>query len=282
MRKLAPASFVSWCRTDLFLLNMNPDSPRQVLPSIWRSIRVAIGLVTVLPSGDWHSATPDEKRHALYFLPLIGLGIGLLLWLVWYVLPSASWLTAMVLLIVWVVLTGALHLDGLADCVDALVGGHRHRDPKTTLSILQDPAIGPMAVIALILVLGTKLVSLHVMVAENAVAYLLMVPTIGRIAIVVLYGSMPYIRAGGLGESLSPVAQDRHWMWLCLGGSFVVMVPFLGVILIPGLIAAAGMFWLVWVTTMKRIQGFTGDVAGALIELVEAVVLLAIALMLSL
>ncbi len=237
-------------------------------------------LLTVLPTGGRYETTPAEKRRSLYCFPLVGLVIGVLLWLVWYLLGSSTWLAAMVVLIVWVVLTGALHLDGLADCVDALAGGHR--DTTRTLAILRDPASGPMAVVALILVLGTKLVSLSAIFEMNAAAYLPMVPMISRIAIIILYGTTPYVRPGGLGESLSPSTQDRHWLWISLGVSTLVMLPFLGVVLVPALIAATMVFLWVRRAAMRSLRGFTGDVAGTMVELVETVSLLGIALIVSL
>ena len=45
-----------------------------------------------------------------------------------------------------VLLTGAIHLDGLADCADAFYGG---RDKEAVLRILKDPRIGTMGGAAL-------------------------------------------------------------------------------------------------------------------------------------
>ncbi len=255
---------------------MRLDSLPPALFSLWRSFRVALGLMTLLPAGDLLDATQAERRQSLYLLPLIGLVIGILLWFAWFALPQSPWLAAMVVLVIWVVLTGALHLDGLADSVDAWMGGHR--DPNRTLYILRDPTCGPMAIVALILALGLKLVSLGTLFQAGAAVFLPAVPVIGRIAIIILYGTTPYVRPGGLGDSLRPEARDRYWLFSSLAGSIVVTVFFLGIVLVPALVAAAVAFFLVRWAAMERLRGFTGDVAGAMIELVEAASLLVVAL----
>ena len=255
---------------------MRMDAFPETLSSLWRSFRAALGLMTLLPAGDLLEATPEEKRQSLYFFPLVGLAIGILLWLFWYVLPDSPWLSAMVVLVIWVVLTGALHLDGLADSVDAWMGGHR--DPGRTLSILADPTSGPMAVVTLILVLGTKLVALSALFQADAAICLAAIPVIGRIGIIILYGTTPYVRPGGIGEALRPEARDRYWLIASLGVGIVVMVLFLGFYLLPALAGAVAIFLLVRQAAMERLRGFTGDVAGAMIELVEAVSLLVVAL----
>ena len=258
---------------------MRPDSLPPILHSLWRSFRVALGLLTLLPAGDLSGATPAERRQSLYLLPLIGLVIGILRWFAWFMLPRSPWLAAMVVLVIWVVLTGALHLDGLADSMDAWMGGHR--DPNRTLYILRDPTCGPMAIVALILALGLKLVSLGTLFQADAAIFLPAVPVIGRVGIIILYGTTPYVRPGGLGEALRPEAQDRYWLFSSLAGSLVVTVLFLGFVLVAALVAAAVAFVLVRWAAMVRLRGFTGDVAGAMIELVETAALLVIALVVA-
>ena len=258
-------------------MRLGPLPP--ILFSLWRSFRVALGLMTLLPAGDLPDATPEERRQSLYLLPLIGLVIGILLWLAWFVLPRSPWLSAMVVLVIWVVLTGALHLDGLADSVDAWMGGHR--DPNRTLYILRDPTCGPMAIVALILALGLKLVSLATLFQADAAVFLAAVPVIGRIGVIILYGTTPYVRPGGLGEALRPEAQDRNWLISSLAVSLVVTVLLLGIVLVPALVAAAVAFILVRWAAVERLRGFTGDVAGAMIELVETASLLVMALIVA-
>ena len=80
-------------------------------------------------------------------------------------LSISPWIAAILLVGLWIILTGALHLDGLADCVDAIYAGHSviQIDEKSDqlrrekiLTVLKDPSAGSMAVVALILILLLK------------------------------------------------------------------------------------------------------------------------------
>ena len=83
------------------------------------------------------------------WLVLGGFGVA-----VWFGLAEISHqhlLTAALVLAVWVLLTGALHLDGVADCADAWVGGFGDREK--TFQILKDPRSGTHSCSVLVLVL---------------------------------------------------------------------------------------------------------------------------------
>ena len=111
----------------------------------------------------------------MLYYPLVGGLLGGLLWLASLGLADTpALLGAALLLSLWVLLSGALHLDGLGDCVDAWVGGYGERE--RTLAIMKDPRCGPMAVVALCLLLLLKCAALSVLLpAGQGVAVLLAV-----------------------------------------------------------------------------------------------------------
>ena len=76
----------------------------------------------------------DLSRSAAWF-PLVGLIVGVLVALATFALGHRSHLLAAAVgVVAWVWLTGAMHLDGLADLADAL--GASHRDPQRFLAVL--------------------------------------------------------------------------------------------------------------------------------------------------
>src|SRR5436309_1201627 len=89
--------------------------------------------------------------RAAGWFPVVGLGLGLVLVGVERVTSVLfpSLLAALLTVTAWKVLTGGLHLDGLADCLDGLVG----RDAEHRLSIMRDSRIGAFGAIGLILFL---------------------------------------------------------------------------------------------------------------------------------
>ncbi|HCA63204.1 MAG TPA: adenosylcobinamide-GDP ribazoletransferase, partial [Pseudomonas sp.] len=77
---------------------------------------IALQFLTSLPIRLPAMPTPRQQGRSLLHYPAVGLFLGALLWLAALLLEGASpLLQAALLLALWVALTGALHLDGLAD-----------------------------------------------------------------------------------------------------------------------------------------------------------------------
>ncbi len=98
-----------------------------------KDLLTAFSFLTLLPVGRGFSTGEKELARSMAFFPLVGLVIGLLLALGYYLLssvlpkPLAIWLTIGLLAF----LTRGLHLDGFADTMDGLAcGGTRERDPR--------------------------------------------------------------------------------------------------------------------------------------------------------
>jgi len=219
-------------------------------------------------------------RSALWY-PLVGLLLGtalLLLWLGVSSLPAAPPLaTAALLLGLWVWSTGGLHLDGLGDCADAWVGGLGSRE--RTLKILKDPLTGSMGVVALVLILLVKFAALASLPAWPAGALILMLaPALARAQLLALPLTTASARPGGLGAALEKTLPRRAaGMVVALSGAATLLLFALAGLWLLGvvLVAAAGILLFVWRRSMlARLGGFTGDTAGALVELTEAALLL--------
>ena len=113
---------------------------------MWRSLWVALQFLTRLPLPGMASIEDRERGYSLLWYPLVGLLIGGLLVMLAAVLSDISLLLrAALVLTAWVAITGALHLDGLADSADAWMGGLGNRE--RTLAIMNDPYCGPGAVV---------------------------------------------------------------------------------------------------------------------------------------
>ncbi|MBL8259783.1 MAG: adenosylcobinamide-GDP ribazoletransferase [Candidatus Competibacteraceae bacterium] len=219
---------------------------------------------------------PEELGLSVVFFPVIGFLIGALLaglhTVLWLADPGVL---AGLVLAVWVLLTGGLHLDGLADTADAWIGGQGARE--RTLEIMKDPRCGPAAIVAVGLVLLNKFAALQVLLAGDARAVLVLVPVLARASLVLLLATTPYIRPEGLG---SPYA--RHLprascglMLLACSAATLWWLDAQGAVLL-GVLAAV--FLIVRQRFVSRLGGVTGDALGASCELLETVLLLAVAL----
>ncbi len=184
-------------------------------------------------------------------------------------LPPAP--EAVVLLIVWEGTTGLLHLDGLADCADGLLG---LQPRERRLDIMRDSSVGSFGVAAVALYLllaNAALGSLH---GAARGATLVAAPALGRATMVALAAALPYARADGLGLGFQRAA--RGWPGaIALVGALVLAVlcgGAGGLVLLGAALTGAGVVgWLAW----RRIGGLTGDVFGAACELAQAGVLIA-------
>ncbi|MBF8675490.1 adenosylcobinamide-GDP ribazoletransferase [Pseudomonas fulva] len=230
----------------------------------WIALQFLSSLPVTLPG----MPAPRQVGRSLLYYPLVGLLFGLLLWLASHWLegvPAA--LHAALLLSLWVLLSGALHLDGLADSADAWLGGFGDRE--RTLQIMKDPRSGPAAVVTLVLVLLLKFCALWALIEQGTGLQLVLAPVIGRAALLGLFLCTPYVRPGGLGQALAEHMPRRAAGWvlaICAG---------LGLALAGwAMVLTAVVFVALRRLMCNRLGGTTGDTAGALLELLELTVLL--------
>ncbi|MFO1423693.1 MAG: adenosylcobinamide-GDP ribazoletransferase [Candidatus Competibacteraceae bacterium] len=238
-----------------------------------RAFALALQLLTRLPvppsSGP---PRPEELGLSVLFFPVVGLLIGALLaglhTVLWLVDPGVL---AALVLVAWVLLTGGLHLDGLADTADAWIGGQGNRD--RTLAIMKDPRSGPIAIVAVVLVLLTKFAALQALLAGDARAPLLLAPVLGRAAILLLLITTPYIRPDGLG---APYANHLPRLSCGLLVLLVAVATVAFLELQGGMLLVALGLGLVGLRRglLARLGGITGDTLGMACELTETVALL--------
>ncbi|MCC8618760.1 adenosylcobinamide-GDP ribazoletransferase [Xanthomonas vesicatoria] len=234
----------------------------------------AIGFLTRIPVPGAVFARPGTQARSLPWYPAVGLLLGALLCgLAWCLRDVAPLLGAALLLSAWTWLTGALHLDGLADMTDAWVGGMGDR--ARTLAIMKDPASGPMAVTAVVLVLLLKCAALASLQAQ-APATLWLAPLLARSALVAAFLSTPYVRAGGLGSALLDAPRVGLWVALIAG---IAVCSLAGLAIAALCVGIAALMFALWRRAcLQRLGGMTGDTCGALVELTETAVLVTLAL----
>jgi adenosylcobinamide-GDP ribazoletransferase len=233
-----------------------------------RDIFCAFSLLTILPVPSRWLDVKRPPARAMAAYPLVGLALGVVLMLVSSLLHAVlpSLVASALIVVVWAVLTGGLHLDGWADCCDALPVT---ATPERRLEILRDPRLGSFGVVGLMLLLMVKFTAVASL--PRASAALILAPMLGRWAIVNVAAVFPLARPDGMATHFRAGLGRRELIW---SASLVVLVC--SVVGWGGLVAfmAAVLAAIViarWATS--RLGGVTGDVYGATCELVECVVL---------
>jgi adenosylcobinamide-GDP ribazoletransferase len=230
---------------------------------------IAIRYLTIVPVPGFSSTREGPGAAAVWF-PVVGLAIGAVVLVVDRAMSAifAPLLAALITVAAWKVLTGGLHLDGLADCLDGLGG----RNVEHRLAIMRDGRIGAFGAIGLVLFLlllvgavsGIGLGERGGAVLAAPVVGRAMPPVLGRIFPAAGPGHGAAFRAG-----LGPVAP--------IVAPAIALFVAIAALDTPGIVAVAGALALTlaigWFMT-RRLGGITGDVHGAAVELAEAAVLL--------
>ncbi len=226
---------------------------------------IAFGFLTRLPMPRV-DVEAEDFAAAIRCYPVVGLAIGLIVaaagWLGTLVDP---WTGACAALLAWIAVTGALHLDGLADLADGL--GAAHGDRTRLLAVMADPHIGSFGVVAIVGQVLAKLVLLH---AAGMGWTLILVPCAARMGPLVWARLLPPLRPGGLGAAVAGAVRTRD----LLGWGLVLA---LAAVAVPALVALPLLTLGVAAWLRRTLGGVTGDAHGAGIEIVETGLLVALA-----
>jgi adenosylcobinamide-GDP ribazoletransferase len=231
-----------------------------------KSFFSALAFLTIVPVP--RGLVCGGKNSMFYSFPLVGLLIGAV---TAAVLISAdvvfgSIVSAALAVTAGFILTGAIHLDGLADCADAFYG---RRSREDVLRILKDPRIGTMGGLAIGISLIMRVACLASLGTRSALLILPLACAFSRTSVAFCVQILPYARAGG---GILKKAPSRSAPLLVTAGAAAVAVTALAPVCALAAAAALAAFWPL---ARRKTGGYTGDVLGASIEIAEIAFLLA-------
>ena len=220
------------------------------------SLLAALGFLTVLPVPCRGTAARERAwGWATAWFPVVGLLIGAILYAAMG-LPVSAGPRAALVLALWVGLSGGLHEDGWADCLDAAFAVTSR---ERRLEILKDPHIGAHGASGLAILLLLRFAGLTAVPASAVLA----APVVGRWAMVLSLALTPPARQSGLGArfavSARPVAATLAAA-MVFGGLALVFSP--GRLLAAWSLGAATA-WACALFLSRRFGGLTGDGHGA-------------------
>lgn len=242
----------------------------QEKPDLFNALRMAFGFLTVMPVPQKKEWSDLDFGWSALFYPLTGAVIGALagcaelLFDRVFEKPLAAFLT----LIVWILLSGALHWDGLADCMD---GFGCSASPERRLEIMKDPKLGTYGAMGVFCALILKWLCIRHLDAGNHILLYAMIGSSARWAFFLLL-NVPLANPNGLAAMLKKHCPRLIALYTAplpillaaLYGPFGLLYPLLN-------LAVIGMLAL---TARKKIGGINGDVLGFGIEMAEIVLLL--------
>lgn len=238
-----------------------------------RGALAAVCFLTRLPLGRWTALDGGDVARAGVAFPLVGAGIGAAVGALAGALADrlSALLAVAVALAAGTLLTGALHLDALADTADALGA----RTSERALQIMRDSTIGAFGAVAIALDLFVKGAALTALVGQDRVVrFAVAAGAVSRAVPVALAAWQPYVRGeGGTGVALARTGWSRAAVAAALGVGIAAAVAGLDGLAVGGCAAVVGLgLGLVY---RRWLGGVTGDALGAAVELSETVALVA-------
>ncbi|OAN48150.1 adenosylcobinamide-GDP ribazoletransferase [Paramagnetospirillum marisnigri] len=255
---------------------VNISSPPPPPPGNWLAeLHLAASFMTRLPLPD-PGYVPGGLAPAMRTFPLVGAGVGLAAGLVGAasaaLLPPLA--AALLAVLAGVLITGALHEDGLADLADGL--GARG-DTQRRLEVMRDSRTGAYGVLALLFSVGLRAAALAALGGGWAMATALVASAaLSRAMIPAAMQILPPARPDGLGAGAGSPDATVAATAAAIGLGLCILCLGLGGALAAALAAVLGSLAVVQVAR-RAIGGYTGDVLGAVQQVAELSILLAVA-----
>ena len=241
-----------------------------------RNFLAALQFLTIFPVRINKMKEPDrELGESMAFFPVVGLLIGISTAILNYFLSHLmSENLVNIFLIIWMaIITGGLHLDGFADTCDGIFSWRS--DKNEILRIMRDSRIGTMGVIGIFIILLLKYELLSNISGREKYIALILMPVFGRFSQVVSAFALPYAR-----ETSGAASFIRHLNIRTLISSAVLFLIITTPVWFPKAFFIDLVSLIILVPLLlffnKKLGGITGDVLGAINEIIEIIVLLVV------
>ncbi|WP_145564014.1 adenosylcobinamide-GDP ribazoletransferase [Yersinia aldovae] len=219
----------------------------------------------------------DNYERGIIGFPFIGLIVGVIGGVVFTLL--APWcgvpLAALGYVLALALVTGAFHLDGLADTCDGVFSARKR---EQMLEIMRDSRLGTNGGLALIFIVVAKVLVVSELALRDAPMLLMLTAAsvAGRTVIVLLMYRQRYAREGnGLGNIYIGKVTGKQTLVTLAGGAILTLLLGQGAALLA-LVISMVVVALLAIYLRRRLGGQTGDTLGAAAEVGELIFLLAL------
>jgi len=238
-----------------------------------RGFLIALQHLTIIPVKRKEAVSKDILTKSMTFFPLAGLLLGAILVVVnaisSFLFPPL--VAKAIVLVTLIILTGALPLEGFVKTYESFF---RRKGVGETPDVMRENGLSARGIIALISLLLIKLALLYGLVARVEFGALLLMPVIGRWAMVVIGTLTPY--AGE--ESKDDFGKKDNYRSLLRASiiTFVISLLLFRFFVIPLMLIVYLSVWALRWFSLKKSGGISSNVLGATIEVMEVVTLLLI------
>ncbi len=245
-----------------------------------KNLITAMQFLTIVTVRKEYQEEERSLARSIIYFPVIGFLIGFVLVnadKLMFLIALPQTIANMLLVALSVLITRALHVDGLADTLDGLMGGN---DAPSRLAIMKDSRLGTAGALGIFFVLFLKYTALNNLIESEKTVALLTAPLLARWSQTLMIFNSEYGREDGLGKAF--VGQLRasgmaaaSALAIALSAFVVVRQDVRSVALFLCLLCSVVVLtflgkWFV----VRKLGGVTGDAIGAVSELNEVFVLL--------
>ena len=215
----------------------------------------------------------DEKtiKKSTFYFPFVGAIIATLVYIPFrYLCKLNIEIASIITLFIWSLITGGLHLDGLSDTADGFLSG---RQRERILEIMKDSRIGAFGVVAIVFDLFFKFIIIKNLSPQGAIIGFILSLGLARLLVTLLFAMGKPARQEGLGI-LFTGKETKIYVALAFIvfsaiGLYLDAKKYV-ILFFTGLLSTL----LIMKISYKKIDGLTGDVYGACIEINEIILLL--------
>jgi len=239
-------------------------------------LELMLGHMTRLPArAAGRTGFSERLPRALRVVPVVGLIVGAIGGFVygvaiWFDLPP--FIAATLAVVSTAVASGAYHEDGLADTADGF-GGSYEREQK--LAIMSDSRHGSFGVLALVASFLLRIGALAAIAEPGFVfAALVTAHAVSRATMPAVMRWCPPAKREGQGFDAGK--PEANAVWVAIAIAAVIALVGLGVAAFPAVLATIIAAGIAVAIAQRQVGGYTGDVLGAVQQVSEIAMLLAL------
>ena len=241
---------------------------------------IALQFFTRLPIPRWVGYQPQWLQQSSRYFPLIGVVVAAICAATYMVASGLlpSHVAVLLAVAAGIYVTGAFHEDGFADMCDGFGGGLTR---ERVLEIMKDSRIGAYGAIGILCLLAIKAGALVSLPPQIVAAAFFIGHPLSRLAAVSLIWLMDYARDEGKAKPMAQSMSTGEFVVAALCGLLpAIICGALGILdwsaLVLATLAATASAWFLGRKCQRRLQGYTGDCLGAVQQVAEVAVYLAI------
>lgn len=229
---------------------------------VFKSIVSVLSFLTIIPMPKAYNYHLDTIARNMYFFPLCGGIIGIIVGLVAFLSSTflPQYVTSLVVLVTFVIVTGVHHIDGLADFADGLmIKGDRESKRKA----MSDPIVGSAGVTALIINFIGLFIALLNFESSLKLFYSIIVSEIIAKYVMVVQASVGQSAWSGLSTSFTIEMKKGYKIIISIVISVLLVFIIEGILalLTLGIVIIIGL--IIYIVSYKNFGGVSGDVFGA-------------------